>query len=191
MGVFFCICHLLAAEYIPAERSKGRFSFSGNKTSPRQNDALRRMRGGKHKILNCVDGWVKPGTLTALMGVKGAGKTSLLELDVLAFRATVGVITGDVHIDGRLRDAGFQRRIGYVQQEDIHLPTATVREALNFSAIIRQGGEISTQEKLAYVDAVLDMLDMTPYADSVVGIPGEGILTPVSQAARRSGLSVP
>ena len=77
-----------------------------------------------------------------------------------------------------------------MQQEDIHLPTATVREALNFSAIIRQGGERSTQEKLAYVDTVLEMLDMTPYADAVVGIPGEGILTPVSHSARRSRLTV-
>ncbi|KAG9876303.1 hypothetical protein KCU94_g22517, partial [Aureobasidium melanogenum] len=44
------------------------------------------------RILNHVDGWVKPGTLTALMGVSGAGKTTLL--DVLATRVTMGVISG-------------------------------------------------------------------------------------------------
>lgn len=39
------------------------------------------------RILDHVDGWVKPGTLTALMGVSGAGKTTLL--DVLATRVTM------------------------------------------------------------------------------------------------------
>lgn len=33
----------------------------------------------ERRILDHVDGWVKPGTLTALMGVSGAGKTTLLD----------------------------------------------------------------------------------------------------------------
>src|SRR5699024_1387121 len=41
-----------------------------------------KVKGENRRILDHVDGWVKPGTLTALMGVTGAGKTSLL--DVLA-----------------------------------------------------------------------------------------------------------
>lgn len=52
------------------------------------------VKGGTRRLLDHVDGWVKPGTLTALMGVSGAGKTTLL--DVLASRVTMGVITGDV-----------------------------------------------------------------------------------------------
>ncbi|KAI1759918.1 P-loop containing nucleoside triphosphate hydrolase protein [Hypoxylon sp. FL1150] len=120
-----------------------------------------------------LQGWVKPGTLTALMGVTGAGKTSLL--DVLADRIATGVATGDVYIDGELRDATFGRRIGYVQQEDIHLPTTTVREALQFSAVPRQSKGKTKGEKLSYVDTVLDMLDMEAYADAVVCVPGEGL----------------
>lgn len=64
------------------------------------------------RILDHVDGWVKPGTLTALMGVSGAGKTTLL--DVLATRTTMGVITGDMLVNGRERDESFQRKTGYV-----------------------------------------------------------------------------
>ncbi|KAK4152728.1 ABC-2 type transporter-domain-containing protein [Chaetomidium leptoderma] len=124
-------------------------------------------------ILNNIDGWVKPGTLTALMGVTGAGKTTLL--DVLADRVTAGEVSGDVFIDGKLRDESFGRRIGYVQQEDIHMPTTTVREALEFSALLRQPNSRSDREKLAYVDHVLDLLEMTPYADAIVGVPGEGL----------------
>ena len=40
------------------------------------------VKGGHRKLLNSVNGYVRPGTLTALMGASGAGKTTLL--DVLA-----------------------------------------------------------------------------------------------------------
>jgi ATP-binding cassette subfamily G (WHITE) protein 2 (PDR) len=73
-----------------------------------------KIKGEPRRILDHVDGWVKPGTLTALMGVSGAGKTTLL--DVLATRTTMGVITGGMLVDGRERDASFQRKTGYVQQ---------------------------------------------------------------------------
>lgn len=64
----------------------------------------------ERRILDHVDGWVKPGTLTALMGVSGAGKTTLL--DVLATRTTMGVISGDMLVDGKPRDDSFQRKTG-------------------------------------------------------------------------------
>ncbi|KAI1821439.1 ABC-2 type transporter-domain-containing protein [Xylaria intraflava] len=132
-----------------------------------------KIKGETRRILDHVDGWVKPGTLTALMGVSGAGKTTLL--DALASRITMGVITGDMLVDGRIRDASFQRKTGYVQQQDLHLATTTVREALNFSAILRQPADVPREEKLAYVDEVIKLLDMEEYADAVVGVLGEGL----------------
>ena len=63
----------------------------------------------KRIILNKVNGWVKPGTLTALMGVSGAGKTTLL--DVCASRVRTGVVEGDLLVDGRPRDLSFQRKV--------------------------------------------------------------------------------
>ncbi|KAF1993489.1 putative ABC multidrug transporter [Amniculicola lignicola CBS 123094] len=124
-------------------------------------------------ILDRVDGWIKPGTLTALMGVSGAGKTTLL--DVLASRTTTGVITGNMFVDGRERDPSFQSKTGYCQQQDLHLHTSTVREALTFSALLRQSSEYSDDEKLRYVDEVVSLLNMEEFADAVVGIPGEGL----------------
>ncbi|EGY19379.1 opaque-specific ABC transporter CDR3 [Verticillium dahliae VdLs.17] len=132
-----------------------------------------KIKGEDRRILDQVDGWVKPGTSTALMGVSGAGKTTLL--DVLATRVTMGVVTGDTLINGIPTDSSFQHRVGYVQQQDLHLSTATVREALSFSAILRQSAEIPYSEKLAYVDQVIDMLDMQAFADAVIGVPGEGL----------------
>ncbi|KAL9101511.1 MAG: hypothetical protein Q9163_003237 [Psora crenata] len=132
-----------------------------------------KIKGQDRRILADVDGWIKPGTLTALMGATGAGKTSLL--DVLARRMTMGVVTGQMMVDGRQRDDGFPRKTGYVQQQDLHLATATVREALNFSALLRQPNTTPRKEKLDYVDEVIKVLEMESYADAVVGVPGEGL----------------
>ncbi|KAL2826962.1 ABC-2 type transporter-domain-containing protein [Aspergillus cavernicola] len=132
-----------------------------------------KIKGEPRRILDHVNGWVKPGTATALMGVSGAGKTTLL--DVLATRVTMGVVTGEVLVDGLPCDDSFQRKTGYVQQQDVHLPTSTVREALRFSALLRQPAHFTRQEKLDYVEEVLNLLGMQSYADAVVGVPGVGL----------------
>lgn len=54
------------------------------------------------------------------------------------------------------------------------MPSTTVREALEFSASLRQTGK-STEEKLSYVDSIIALLDMDSYADAVVGVPGDGL----------------
>lgn len=106
-------------------------------------------------------------------GVSGAGKTTLL--DVLASRTTIGVISGDILVDGHQRDSSFQRKTGYVQQQDLHLSTSTVREALEFSALLRQPSHYTRQQRLDYVDTVISLLDMEEYGDAVVGISGSGL----------------
>jgi len=128
-----------------------------------------KIKSETRRILDHVDGWVKPGTLTGLMGVSGAGKTTLL--DVLATRVTMGVISGDMLVDGHQRDSSFQRKTGYVQQQDLHLQTTTVREALNFSALLRQPAHVPRREKLEYVNEVIKLLDMEEYAVSATYIP--------------------
>lgn len=74
----------------------------------------------QRRLLDHVSGWVKPGTLTALMGASGAGKTTLL--DVLAQRVSIGVVSGSTMVDGRPLDPSFRRKTGYVQQQG-KLPT--------------------------------------------------------------------
>ncbi|KAF2142292.1 uncharacterized protein K452DRAFT_226952 [Aplosporella prunicola CBS 121167] len=130
-------------------------------------------KNGTRQILNDIEGWVQPSTLTALMGVTGAGKTSLL--DILSCRTRVGVVTGDIFLGKQQRAADFQRKTGYVQQEDIHLPTMTVREALEFSAQLRQTSGKASSEQSDHVQHVIDSLDMSSYAEAVTGVPGEGL----------------
>lgn len=131
------------------------------------------IKGEPRRLLDNVSGWVKPGTLTALMGVSGAGKTTLL--DVLAHRTTMGVVTGDMFVNGKGLDHSFQRSTGYVQQQDLHLDTATVRESLRFSALLRQPPSVSIKEKYDYVEDVIRMLNMEDFAEAVVGVPGQGL----------------
>ncbi|KAL1890776.1 hypothetical protein Sste5346_008101 [Sporothrix stenoceras] len=131
------------------------------------------VKEGTRRLLDDVNGWVKPGTLTALMGVSGAGKTTLL--DVLAQRVSIGVVSGDILINGKMPTSSFPRRTGYVQQQDLHLETTTVREALRFSAILRQPRSVSKAEKYATVEEVIQMLGMQDFAEAVVGSLGEGL----------------
>lgn len=61
------------------------------------------------------------------------------------------------------------------RSSDLHLETATVRESLRFSAMLRQPKSVSKQEKYDYVEDVIKMLDMEDFAEAVVGVPGEGL----------------
>lgn len=128
---------------------------------------------GPRKLLDDVQGWVKPGMLGALMGSSGAGKTTLL--DVLAQRKTEGTINGSILVDGRPLPVSFQRMTGYCEQLDIHEPYATVREALEFSALLRQPSHVPRKEKLEYVDIIIDLLELGDLADTLIGTVGAGL----------------
>ncbi|KAL8830078.1 MAG: hypothetical protein Q9170_005903 [Blastenia crenularia] len=128
---------------------------------------------GDRVLLDNVQGWVKPGMLGALMGSSGAGKTTLL--DVLAQRKTEGTISGSILVDGRPLTVSFQRSAGYCEQLDIHEPTATVREALEFSALLRQSRETPKEEKLKYVDTIVNLLEMQDIEHTLVGRTGAGL----------------
>ena len=90
----------------------------------------------KLQLLVNVTGAFRPGVLTALVGVSGAGKTTLM--DVLAGRKTGGIIEGSIHISGYpKKQETFARVSGYCEQNDIHSPCLTVHESLIYSAWLR------------------------------------------------------
>lgn len=131
------------------------------------------IKGKPRKLLDNVQGFVKPGTLTALMGESGAGKTTLL--NVLSQRVEMGVITGDILVNGKPLDKSFERSTGYVQQQDLHVEELTVRESLAFAARLRRPMSVPDEEKLEYVETIIDILGMGNYADAVVGLTGNGL----------------
>lgn len=99
--------------------------------------------GDKLELLKGVSGTFRPGVLTALMGVSGAGKTTLM--DVLAGRKTGGYIEGNIFVSGFSKNQQtFARISGYCEQNDIHSPHLTVLESLQFSAWLRLPQEVDS-----------------------------------------------
>jgi ABC-type multidrug transport system ATPase subunit len=97
-------------------------------------------------LLSCVSGAFRPGVLTALMGVSGAGKTTLM--DVLAGRKTGGYIEGSICISGYPKNQEtFARISGYCEQNDIHSPHVTIYESLLYSAWLRLPPGIVSEDR--------------------------------------------
>ncbi|PYI10970.1 hypothetical protein BO78DRAFT_448489 [Aspergillus sclerotiicarbonarius CBS 121057] len=130
--------------------------------------------GQEKQLLRSVSGYARPGQLTALMGASGAGKTTLL--DTLAQRKSTGRIDGTLRLGGDPLDQAFARSCGFVMQQAVHEPNATVREALEFSARLRQPAHTPDEEKLAYVDYIIHLLDLEDIAEALIGQPGDGQL---------------
>ncbi|GJN28601.1 hypothetical protein PR202_gb16803 [Eleusine coracana subsp. coracana] len=123
------------------------------------------------EILKGVSGSFRPGVLTALMGMSGAGKTTLM--DVLAGRKTGGYSEGTIRISGyQKKQETFCRVFGYCEQSDIHSPHLTVFETLLFSSWLRLPSDTdSITRKLIVVD-VLELLELTSLQGAHVGYAG-------------------
>ncbi|XP_008445474.2 ABC transporter G family member 29-like isoform X1 [Cucumis melo] len=129
------------------------------------------VKDNRLQLLCEVTGAFRPGVLSALMGVSGAGKTTLM--DVLAGRKTGGYIEGDIKISGfPKKQETFARISGYCEQNDIHSPQVTVRESLIYSAFLRLPKEVSIIEKMVFVDEVMELVELKNLSDAIVGIPG-------------------
>ncbi|XP_022855758.1 pleiotropic drug resistance protein 1-like [Olea europaea var. sylvestris] len=122
-------------------------------------------------LLNRVSGTFRPGVLTALMGVSGAGKTTLM--DVLSGRKTGGYVEGNITISGYpKRQETFARISGYCEQNDIHSPHVTVQESLFFSAWLRLASDINAETRKMFITEVMELVELTPLRGALVGLPG-------------------
>ncbi|XP_024171768.2 pleiotropic drug resistance protein 1 isoform X3 [Rosa chinensis] len=127
--------------------------------------------GDRLELLKGVSGAFRPGVLTALMGVSGAGKTTLM--DVLAGRKTSGYIEGRITLSGYAkRQETFARISGYCEQTDIHSPHVTVYESLVYSAWLRLPREVDSPTRKMFIEEVMELVEMASISDRFVGFPG-------------------
>ncbi|KAI9989893.1 hypothetical protein PInf_020184 [Phytophthora infestans] len=97
------------------------------------------------ELLKGINGFAVPGSIVALMGSSGAGKTTLM--DVIEERKTGGKITGRILLNGyEANDLAIRRCTGYC---------ATIREALTFSSFLRSDASISDDKRYDSVNESL------------------------------------
>ncbi|KAI5322611.1 hypothetical protein L3X38_031683 [Prunus dulcis] len=129
------------------------------------------------QLLQDVSGAFRPGVLTALVGVSGAGKTTLM--DVLSRRKTGGYIEGSISISGYTKNqATFARVSGYCEQNDIHSPYLTIFESLLYSSWLRLASDVKKETREMFVEEVMELVELYPLRNALVGLPGvDGLST--------------
>ncbi|BFY98583.1 hypothetical protein BsWGS_01622 [Bradybaena similaris] len=125
------------------------------------------------EVLKNVSGIVRPGCLLAIMGASGAGKSTLL--NVLTHRNTKSyTFSGDIRLNGWNVGDGIKNVSAYVQQDDLFIETLTVREQLQFRALLRMDKKLNKSARLARVEEVLVEMGLMNCADTRIGSPGGG-----------------
>ncbi|EID15215.1 hypothetical protein MXEN_07986 [Mycobacterium xenopi RIVM700367] len=122
--------------------------------------------GGK-QLLDDISLIARPGTLTAIIGGSGAGKTTLARLIAGYARPSSGSVTFAGH-DIHAEYASLRSRIGMVPQDDVVHRQLTVSQALSYAAELRLPPDTSKTDRGRVVAQVLDELDLTQHADTRV-----------------------
>jgi len=128
---------------------------------------------GPRRILNDLSGRIRPNEFCCILGASGAGKTSLL--NTLAGKTRTGgnvKVTRDVKLDGVRIDPSSvetKRKISFVAQRDKLPETATVREAIHFSARMRSPRHMNHHQIDALVDAIINLLRLDHVKNELIG----------------------
>ncbi|MBV9318850.1 MAG: FHA domain-containing protein, partial [Mycobacterium sp.] len=115
------------------------------------------------QLLNDISLIARPGTLTAVIGGSGAGKTTLARLIAGYTRPTSGSVTFEGH-DIHAEYASLRSRIGMVPQDDVVHRQLTVNQALGYAAELRLPPDTSKADRAKVVAQVLEELDLTKHA---------------------------
>ena len=119
------------------------------------------------ELLDGISLTARPGTLTAIIGGSGAGKTTLSRLIAGYTRPSSGTVTFEGH-NIHSEYATMRSRIGMVPQDDVVHRQLTVNQALGYAAELRLPPDTSKEERAQVVAQVLEELDLTKHADTRV-----------------------
>ncbi|KAG5179837.1 P-loop containing nucleoside triphosphate hydrolase protein [Tribonema minus] len=117
-------------------------------------------------IVHPVNFTIKPRQLMAIMGASGAGKSTLL--DILATRIPQSSVDGEYLMNDQPVSSTFKRVSGYVMQDDALYPLLTVRETLQYAALLRIPG-LGRAQKKEVVEETIKALKLSACANTIVG----------------------
>lgn len=124
----------------------------------------KKTEGGGRAVVKKLSCHFHAGRLTAVMGPSGAGKTTLLR-HVAGDRLKRISSQGSILLNGKpVSDVEMKEISGFVFQDDVILPTMTVKEAITMAAKLKGG---------AGVDNVIQLLGLTRVANTVIGEPAK------------------
>lgn len=124
------------------------------------------VEGGKRLLTN-ISLTARPGTLTAIIGGSGAGKTTLSRLIAGYTKPTAGSVTFEGH-NIHTEYASLRSRIGMVPQDDVVHRQLTVNQALGYAAELRLPPDSTKADRDRAVAQVLEELELTKHADTRV-----------------------
>lgn len=132
--------------------------------------------GGEKEILKGITASFRPGRVTAVMGSSGAGKTTLLSL-LAGDSGSMGAggngksfIGGEITLNGRKTDLKLVSKLsGFVYQDDVILPTMTVREAITMSARLRLPEKTEESAVRNRVEDMISILGLEKCASTRIG----------------------
>jgi ABC transport system ATP-binding/permease protein len=119
------------------------------------------------QLLDHISLTARPGTLTAIIGGSGAGKTTLSRLIAGYTSPTSGSVTFEGH-NIHAEYASMRSRIGMVPQDDVVHRQLTVNQALGYAAELRLPPDTSKADREQVVAQVLEELELTKHADTRV-----------------------
>ena len=119
------------------------------------------------QLLDHISLTARPGTLTAIIGGSGAGKTTLSRLIAGYTSPTSGSVTFEGH-NIHTEYASMRSRIGMVPQDDVVHRQLTVNQALGYAAELRLPPDTSKSDRQQVVAQVLEELELTKHADTRV-----------------------
>ncbi|KAJ5751645.1 hypothetical protein N7520_008562 [Penicillium odoratum] len=123
--------------------------------------------GASKRVLDGVSAEMTSGSLTAIIGSSGSGKTSLLNLMASRMSLSKAKVSGSTTFNGNANIDSI--RSAYVMQEDVLIPTLTVRETLRYSADLRLPPPTTQEERHAIVEQVILELGLKECADTRIG----------------------
>jgi ABC-type multidrug transport system ATPase subunit len=121
------------------------------------------------KILSQMNGFLKPGSVCAVLGSSGAGKSTFL--DVISGRKKASSnVRGQVLVNGHA-NVSMKHVSRYCTQDDALFGNLTVRETLLYAARFNLNEKMSESERIQVVDDMIEEFGLKGVENTIIGTP--------------------